>query len=53
MLEAGDEPVEAIAEQVGYEDAGFFSWLFRRSVGLTPARYRKRFRGMRRALARV
>lgn len=53
MLEAGDEPIEAIAEQVGYEDAGFFSRLFRRSVGLTPARYRKRFRGMRRALARV
>ena len=50
MLEAGDEPVEAIANEVGYEDAGFFSRLFRRSVGLSPAQYRKRFGGLRKAL---
>lgn len=50
MLEAGDEPVEAIANEVGYEDAGFFSRLFRRQVSLTPAQYRKRFGSMRRAL---
>jgi len=50
MLEAGDEPIEAIAGEVGYEDAGFFSRLFRRQVSLTPAQYRKRFRSMRRAL---
>lgn len=50
MLEATDEPIEAIANEVGYEDAGFFSRLFRRSVNLTPSQYRRRFGGMRRAL---
>ena len=43
MLESGDAPIEAIANEVGYEDAGFFSRLFRRQVSLTPAQYRKRF----------
>ena len=47
MLEAGDEPIEAIAREVGYEDAGFFSRLFRRKVNLTPAQYRKRFGSLR------
>jgi transcriptional regulator GlxA family with amidase domain len=50
MLEASDYPIEAIANEVGYEDAGFFSRLFRRQVSLTPAQYRKRFGSMRRAL---
>lgn len=50
MLEAGDEPVEAIAQAVGYEDAAFFGRLFRRAVQLTPAQYRRRFQAMRRAL---
>jgi transcriptional regulator GlxA family with amidase domain len=50
MLEAGDAPVEQIANEVGYEDAGFFGRLFRRQVTLTPAQYRKRFGSMRRAL---
>jgi transcriptional regulator GlxA family with amidase domain len=53
MLEAGNAPVEAIANEVGYEDAGFFSRLFRRNVGLTPAHYRKRFGAMRKAIVRV
>ncbi len=50
MLESGHAPVEAIANDVGYEDAGFFGRLFRRNVGLTPNEYRKRFGSMRRAL---
>ena len=50
MLETGDAPIEAIANEVGYEDAGFFSRLFRRQVALTPAQYRRRFGAMRRAL---
>lgn len=50
MLEAGDEPVEAVAQAVGYEDAAFFGRLFRRKVGLTPAQYRRRFGGLRQAL---
>lgn len=50
MLEAGDMPIEAIALEVGYEDAAFFGRLFRREVMLTPAQYRRRFQTMRRAL---
>lgn len=50
MLEGGDLAIEAVADEVGYEDASFFGRLFRRKVGLTPAQYRKRFRGLRQAL---
>jgi transcriptional regulator GlxA family with amidase domain len=50
MLEADDRPVEAIANEVGYEDAGFFGRLFRRKVKLTPAQYRRRFGALRRTL---
>jgi len=50
LLETGDLPVEAIANEVGYEDASFFGRLFRRKVGITAAQYRKRFGALRRAL---
>jgi transcriptional regulator GlxA family with amidase domain len=50
MLETTDEPIEAIANEVGYEDAGFFARLFRRQVNLTPGQYRRRFSAVRRAL---
>lgn len=50
MLESGDQPIEAVANEVGYEDAGFFTRLFRRKVNLTPAQYRRRFGAMRRAI---
>lgn len=50
MLEATQEPVEAVAGQVGYGDAAFFTRLFRRHVGLTPAQYRRRFGNLRRAV---
>ena len=50
LLETTDQSIDAIAEQVGYEDASFFGRLFHRRVGLTPAEYRRRFRGMRREL---
>ncbi len=49
-LESGNESIETIARQVGYEDAGFFSRLFRRNVHLTPAQYRRRFSALRRSL---
>jgi transcriptional regulator GlxA family with amidase domain len=51
LLETGKASIEAIANEVGYEDAGFFSRLFRRKVNLTPAQYRKRFGAMRRAIS--
>lgn len=50
MLEATSDSIEAIAAEVGYEDAGFFARLFKRYVSLTPAQYRRRFGGLRRAL---
>ncbi|HSB23831.1 MAG TPA: helix-turn-helix domain-containing protein, partial [Burkholderiaceae bacterium] len=50
MLETGEQPIEAIANEVGYEDAAFFSRLFRRKVNLSPAQYRKRFGALRRSL---
>lgn len=53
MLEAGELPVEAIALEVGYQDAGFFGRLFRRKVGLTPAQYRRRFGVLARRLSEV
>jgi transcriptional regulator GlxA family with amidase domain len=52
MLETTEQPIEAIANEVGYEDASFFARLFRRKVGLTPAAYRRRFGAMRRELQR-
>jgi transcriptional regulator GlxA family with amidase domain len=50
MLEAGDEPIEAVAWEVGYQDASFFARLFRRRVSLTPAQYRRRFGGLKRRI---
>jgi transcriptional regulator GlxA family with amidase domain len=43
MLESTSEPIEGIAVEVGYQDASFFSRLFRRKVALTPAAYRRKF----------
>lgn len=53
MLESGDATVDAIAREVGYEEPGYLARLFRKHVGLTPAQYRRRFGGMRRALLQV
>jgi len=52
MLETTDGTIEAIANEVGYEDASFFGRLFRRKVGLTPAQYRLRFGALRRAIGK-
>jgi transcriptional regulator GlxA family with amidase domain len=50
MLETTELPVEAIALEVGYQDASFFSRLFRRRVALSPAQYRRRFGALERTL---
>ena len=50
MLETTDLPIEAIANEAGYEDTSFFGRLFRRKTGLTPAHYRLRFGALRQAL---
>jgi transcriptional regulator GlxA family with amidase domain len=43
LLETTRTPIEMIAVEVGYEDPNFFRRLFKRRVGITPARYRQRF----------
>jgi transcriptional regulator GlxA family with amidase domain len=43
-LERTEDSVDEISWKVGYEDAAFFRRLFKRTVGLTPGAYRKRFR---------
>ncbi len=44
LLEGDDIAVDEIGWRVGYEDASSFRRLFRRTVGLTPSGYRRRFR---------
>ncbi|MCX2725666.1 GlxA family transcriptional regulator [Roseibium salinum] len=45
MLETTAEAVDAVALAVGYADPVFFRRIFKRSVGVTPARYRQRYAG--------
>lgn len=51
QLETTNAVIEAIAENVGYEDGSFFRRLFRRHVGITPAEYRRRFSALRSSVA--
>jgi len=50
MLEATQEPVEAIAHALGYEDPSFFVRLFKRDVRVTPSQYRRKFGSLREVL---
>lgn len=43
LLEFSKRPVDRIAWEVGYEDAGAFRKVFQKRVGLTPGDYRRRF----------
>jgi transcriptional regulator GlxA family with amidase domain len=43
-LERTDAAVDEVSWRVGYEDSAFFRRLFKRTTGLAPAEYRKRFR---------
>lgn len=42
-LERTDDSVEEISWRVGYEDPAFFRRLFKRTTGMAPGAYRKRF----------
>lgn len=42
-LERTNTSIDEISWRVGYEDAAFFRRLFKRTVGMTPSAYRKRF----------
>jgi len=46
MLETTDDPSDAIAASLGYEDPTFFRRLFKKHTGITPGRYRQRFRSL-------
>jgi transcriptional regulator GlxA family with amidase domain len=50
MLETSEQSIEAIANEVGYEDTSFFGRLFRRRVGIAPGQYRLRFGALRKAV---
>jgi transcriptional regulator GlxA family with amidase domain len=43
-LERSDDSVDDISWRVGYEDPAFFRRLFKRTTGMAPGAYRKRFR---------
>jgi YesN/AraC family two-component response regulator len=45
-LETGAEAIDGIGYEVGYEDPTFFRRLFKRTTGLTPAAYRRKFAPM-------
>ena len=42
LLETSRQSTDAVAHAVGYDDPAFFRRLFKRQVGVTPARYRQR-----------
>jgi transcriptional regulator GlxA family with amidase domain len=42
-LETGNDTVEQIAHDVGYQDTAYFRRLFARLTGMTPANYRRQF----------
>lgn len=42
-LERTDEAADQISWRVGYEDAAFFRRLFKRTTGMSPGQYRRRF----------
>lgn len=52
LLETSSHDIESIALTVGYEDANSFRRLFKRRVGVTPARYRQRFSTFNRQIGR-
>lgn len=46
LLECGSRNFEDITSSVGYGDAASFRRLFKRATGLSPAQYRRQFRGI-------
>jgi transcriptional regulator GlxA family with amidase domain len=43
MLEMTSNAVDHIGREVGYEDPASFRRIFKRTLGLTPSTYRRRF----------
>ena len=44
MLESSSDAIDTIVEQIGYDDPASFRRLFKRQTGVTPGRYRQRYR---------
>jgi transcriptional regulator GlxA family with amidase domain len=51
LLESTAKAIEEVGELVGYRDPTSFRRIFRRLTGVTPARYRQRFRDVIGSLA--
>lgn len=45
-LESDDIPIDDIAYSIGYQDPAFFRRLFKKRTGVTPGRYRQRYRSV-------
>lgn len=45
LLDSGDQSIKSIAAQLGYDDAYYFSRLFKNIMGLSPSQYRKSGQG--------
>ncbi|MDF0731384.1 GlxA family transcriptional regulator [Pseudomonas entomophila] len=43
LLELTQRPIESVAGEVGYQDAGTFRQMFKKFTGLIPREYRKKF----------
>jgi AraC-like DNA-binding protein len=41
LLDSTDQPIKAIAGAVGYQDAFYFSRIFKRTIGVSPQAYRQ------------
>ncbi|WP_114418602.1 AraC family transcriptional regulator [Marinospirillum perlucidum] len=41
LLDSGESSIRSIAEQLGYEDSYYFSRLFKKVMGVSPANYRR------------
>lgn len=45
LLETTDQPIVTVAMEVGYDSQAYFTTVFRRECGSTPAAYRRQHRG--------
>lgn len=45
LLDISNLSISEVAESLGYEDAFYFSRIFRRLIGISPTQYRASSRG--------